>query len=702
MFANKNFSIKVNPEKIKWLLDNKDDLTINDSKTLFKILKKVRRKDNTLTAKYSPSRNLPKGRLYLQPFHIWSLEKRVRNTILDDYVDVDIQNCFVNILIRFCRRTGIQCDKLIDYAENRDKYAGECKNVKSVVCSMICDSEFKAYKELANKPDWLSLLKIQFEIIQEKIVELNDELLNKIPKKEYNREGKAVSHFLQQEENDVLMDTLYYMENTLQIPIDNALLMFDGFMLPRDKINQHHLTSINKHFNNDITYIFKPMEKIEIDEDDLSASTEVDAEYLQWKEEFEKKCFFVEDTLKYYINIRNGVLREASKGAIGDFFPAQGDYINRWYNDETKKTYAGIGTFPPPMKCEERFYNMWGGFEIETTKSISNRETIRTLEMFNELTYILSGKVGAYQKYLISWIADMFQNAGKKNNIALALYGEEGCGKGTLEQTLAGMLGDLYIPIADVTTLFNHFNEILKGKIFAAVDEVEKLGTVSCAEKLKTFITNPKMVVRGKGDKEYTDNNHIRLMLMTNNEKFLKVSTKDRRFVAFEASSDRLNDNVFFTEYYGLIAKKTNLKAIYDYLMSYDLSGLNWIKDRPVTNIMISNQMDCLPTEIKFIKYILLEASWSGDEYTLDTHRLSTINKELFDGVVRDRSITEKLKKVKECYTFKRTSSQRMKIFNRKTLYEYLDGKGYLSAVEKSDNEFHCEPKFVDEGEVAN
>jgi len=221
---------------------------------------------------------------------------------------------------------------------------------------------------------------------------------------------------------------------------------------------------------------------------------------------------------------------------------------------------------------------------------------------------------------------------------------------------------------------------------------------------LKTFITNPKIVIKGKGDKEYTDNNHMRLFLMTNNEKFLKVSTKDRRFVALEASSDRLNDSEFFTEYYGLIANKTNLRAVYDYLMAYDLSGMNWIRDRPVTEIMIANQMDCLPTEVKFLKHFLMETVWNGDEYIMDNHRLADINKTLYNGLVTDLTIHQKLRKHSKCFTSKRTSTSRVKIFNRKTLYDYLDKKGFLSAGEKTDYELNTDWKFVDEedGEFAN
>ncbi len=705
MYSNRKFSIKIDRTKLNCLLKNASLLNSDDHQALTNMEKKLR-KDNTLTYAYKQKND--SGRLYSTKTagsSLQFLEKTVRNTILNDYVDVDIRNCFINILIGYCKEEGIPCEKMEDYERNRERYIKEYQteefNIKETVNKMINDVNFSAYKYLKKKPDWLTLLKGEFETIQDYIAEAFKDDLDKLPKKKGgNKIGQLVSRFLQNRENDFLCETLSYMENKLKIPIDNVLFMFDGYMLPRELITQDDIDNINQHFNCGMKYFFKPMETINFTEEQLDeCSEENNADYLLWKETFDEKCFFCHETLVYYVDIGYGVFKECKKGVIFDVFAGQREYINEWFDDPTKRSYLKIGTYPPPLTCPEGHYNLWQGFYIEKVESQVNDNTQRTLEMFNELTFLLSGEDETNHKYLLSWLADIIQNPGKKNGIALALFGSEGTGKGSLEQILAKMMSDLYIPVSDVTSLFAGFNELLSGKIIACVDEVEKLSTVSVSEKLKTFITNPLITINGKGNKAFCDNNHIRLMMMTNNEKFLKVSMKDRRYVAFTASNARINDTDFFGEYYNLIEDETNVKAVFDYLKNYDINKIRWIQDRPETEIMISNKLDCLPYEIKFLKYLLLEEKWEGDEYILSSASVSHINKIMSDGTVKDRAIHKKLATHKDCFTYNRTKIQNYKVFNRQTLYDYLDGFGYISAEEQSEFKLELECQFIEEND---
>ena len=119
-----------------------------------------------------------------------------------------------------------------------------------------------------------------------------------------------------------------------------------------------------------------------------------------------------------------------------------------------------------------------------------------------------------------------------------------------------------------------------------------------------------------------------RLIFTTNNDNCIKVNQDSRRFVVFEVSSALKGNTEYFNEFTRHIENPHTRYEFYQYLMSRDISSVDWINDRPMTACYSSMVESQLCREYTFIReVIILPRLFSGSARIIDFTA-----KELFDN----------------------------------------------------------------------
>ena len=96
-----------------------------------------------------------------------------------------------------------------------------------------------------------------------------------------------------------------------------------------------------------------------------------------------------------------------------------------WLASEKRRTLKGVNFFPGQKREVKGYYNIWSGWSTKPEQGnwLPFQEYI--------LEVVCNGNEEHY-KWVLDWMADMYQNPQDPKGVALVMSGIEGCGKGTL------------------------------------------------------------------------------------------------------------------------------------------------------------------------------------------------------------------------------------------------------------------------------
>jgi len=332
--------------------------------------------------------------------------------------------------------------------------------------------------------------------------------------------------------------------------------------------------------------------------------------YSVLKAEFEKIHFKVMRPVMYVESLDDGdfYMRNPTdlRDAFGNLHCLVDDkptsFVKVWLADPLLRKYDCIEFMPPPLKCPSNVFNMWHGFAIERVETVSSNNI---QPFINHLKVLVNYDEHALD-YMIKWLADLMQNPGVVNGIAVVFKSGQGSGKNVFFNFIQNIIGkELYYETANpVQDLWSRFSVGRKNRILINVDETSGKDTYPHAEQLKNMLTSPVYNYEQKGVTSVTLKNYNRVVFTTNNATPVKIEEDDRRFVVFQASDDKKGNKAYFDALVAYFDDKTNQKAVFDYLMSIDLSKVDWINDRPKTELYKSIQEASLPIIVTFFKHI--------------------------------------------------------------------------------------------------
>jgi hypothetical protein len=278
-------------------------------------------------------------------------------------------------------------------------------------------------------------------------------------------------------------------------------------------------------------------------------------------------------------------------------------FVEHWLDDRTIRTYESMDFCPPPRDalCDNTL-NLWRGFAIDNIECASSNNITPFLDHLK----VLVGYDDNGLEYFVKWLGHLVQYPGRLNGIALIFISEEGAGKNIFWDKFASMIGNqYYYETADPSKdLFGRFCNGRKGKLLIDIDEANSKDTFANSELIKNMITSVYLNFERKGVDPIELRNYARLVFTTNNLLCAKITDSTRRYVIYETSNKRIGDADYFTMFHTYMTDHKNQKAIMEYLRSVDLSNVNWIKDRPLTETYNALKAVCADPLLKFLTCI--------------------------------------------------------------------------------------------------
>lgn len=191
------------------------------------------------------------------------------------------------------------------------------------------------------------------------------------------------------------------------------------------------------------------------------------------------------------------------------------------------------------------------------------------------------------REILLSYMASAVQNPGKKIAWFPILQGCQGNGKSMLMKVMEHAIGERYchrLNAADLAKNGLSFNLWIQNKLFIGIEEIYVPKRREVIESLKTFITDNRIEIQGKGADQYTGDNRANFMACTNHKDGVPKFKGDRRhcvfFTAQQCEQDMIDKGWKFhngnsTKYFSQLYDWLNgggYAIVAEYLHTYQVS----------------------------------------------------------------------------------------------------------------------------------
>jgi hypothetical protein len=711
---SKLFYELVNTEKINKIICNWDTLEpqlniefnteekrktkVYQKKLLYTILKNY-------TTQTGISYNYGSGRIdgRLYGYGLQGLKRAFREIICAEYyTDIDMKNAQPVILRAWCKKQNLKMPVLVEYCENRDSYY----HLKQPIIEIIFGSKVPPVE---SQKDIDFMLELEQEMKQVYHCMMNHKdyqkkinSLKKRKNKKYNVEGSLCSYILEQYESVILEKTLLFLEER-GIPLKYVVMIFDGFMLPNEHYTPELLVDINEYIfktlMNDLyipaTFLIKPMNpidvsKLSVDEKELKKQIKIEW-YKTTKDELEKTLCRITQPLQYlildpdtksvYILAKNELMeRFSERNCQGSYF------IKDWLDDPTKRKYQSIDFLPPPKVCPENIYNLWSGFEIESTDDPIDPTIGENL--LKKLVGIISGNHSGMETYIMNILANLIQRPADPPPISLVITGLEGTGKNVFGDLLKVLIGKKYsFETADLENeVFCRFKYNVMNKLLLIINEANEHETFKYEQKLKHWIGNGKVVsIETKGNKPIDIPLYMFILLITNNMiNPVPLTATDRRYTISVCSEEYRMNETFFGGVVDTLKELENIKAMFNYLKVFPITIKNWGTERPITKLYRKIQAYCFEKLVKGFRQLILN-DWDTSE---NTKWYSNESLEIEFNMTKSDNLGIKIRdKVSLGLNIEAKKQNQMRgwLINRTEIFNWLKDKGYIYPDENID-----------------
>jgi len=167
--------------------------------------------------------------------------------------------------------------------------------------------------------------------------------------------------------------------------------------------------------------------------------------------------------------------------------------------------------------------NLWQGWGIEPKEGDWSK-------MHWHMENILPCGDPAMSKYIFNWTAWGYQHPDKKREVALALRGLEGAGKGTFGHALRRSYGVHGTYLSQSTHLTGKFNFHFMATKFVFADEAFWAGDKQGEKVLMSLITDDLLMIEKKGDDAAQRRNYLDLLMATNDKWVVPAGPNARRY----------------------------------------------------------------------------------------------------------------------------------------------------------------------------
>jgi hypothetical protein len=210
-----------------------------------------------------------------------------------------------------------------------------------------------------------------------------------------------------------------------------------------------------------------------------------------------------------------------------------------WFKWKDRRQYVGRGViFEPggPLEIPNDMLNLWRGYGVEPKQGDWSlmRKHIRDV--------ICSGNEEHF-RYVINWMAYGVQHPDRPIGVNIALRGEEGAGKGFLWRNYGKLFGKHFKHVSHGEQLTGRFNGVLAEANAVFLDEALWAGDRKGEQILKALVTEDTFQLERKFCDPIPVKNRLRIMIASNSEWIVPVSTRGRRYFVLDVSDQYADEN---------------------------------------------------------------------------------------------------------------------------------------------------------------
>jgi hypothetical protein len=157
----------------------------------------------------------------------------------------------------------------------------------------------------------------------------------------------------------------------------------------------------------------------------------------------------------------------------------------------------------------------------------------------------------------------------------------------------------------------------MKDKLLLFADESFWAGDKQAEGVLKSLITEPFLVIEGKGDNAYKIKNHLHFIFATNNDWCVPAGPQERRFFVLDVGEQHMQDHAYFSA----IQKELDnggTEALLHYLLNYKIGDTN-LRKFPQTEALLEQKVFSMTPVQKFWYSRLQAGSLSSTRNSWDT-----------------------------------------------------------------------------------
>ena len=548
------------------------------------------------------------------------LGKDIRNALAGSfYWDLDMVNAQPTLLQQYAEKNGWKCENIKTYIEKREELLSEiCETLnierweaKEKVISIFfgCGSGL-----VENLPSFfVDELYPEIRMIMKNNWEHNKSVLKWL-EKQPNHVGKGLADILQTEERKCL---LALDRSLAKNGRSMDVFMHDGGLI-RKKENETCLpksliTQLEKDIETETGYKVKLLVK------EMKTSfvkeTEND-DYLEKKKQFEETgwknatyfklrnppCFMMVMKDKVDMFSKADLLQNEEDNKLSD----GSSFIKRWLEDPDKKEYDEVG-FLPNKEVNDRTFNLFRGFPVEPKQG--------DFSIFTTLLDILVNHDKDAFNYVEKWLASILQFPFRKAGVAIIIKGKKGVGKDTYFDAVGKIFGKYYLTTGRAEhDLFGKFSSVSNMKFLLKLEEANFQINKEFEERFKNMITSGSDVLEKKGKDSITIDSFSNYVLTTNQNVPVVLTHDERRFVIYEASSEKKGDMQFWKQTYKQLENPEVYEAYLHHLLNIDVSNFNPTFDKVLTESYTESLGSFIPYTHRWFQREVERCQEKGEE----------------------------------------------------------------------------------------
>lgn len=575
------------------------------------------------------------GRYYSTRFNpgLERLERNTRGTLAkDDYLDFDIKNCHFVLLDQLAKnKYGVDLLEVRKYCDNRDEYLAAVNEDREAAKTALLQVLYNG----CNKYPFL--LKMQAEIrhfAQDHLYADHAELLAWVrAKKEDNSFGSFLSYVLQGEESKVMLVMHHFFlkngyspdvpcyDGLMVRPLDESVSLKDA-LVACNALLPGMQTLIKDKLGYDVEIVHKPLSSLEVPTEGDFDATEIApgvpySEFLKAKTEFEKTCFYYEESDAVgrcdedgnvaFFKIKGGHAARACN--TQDFDDPKRphrtlSFVDIWCSVRDRRTISRIDlkpsddprVFSPPLRFA------YQKAEVDATEA-------DCVTAWRNHTRIICGNDAAAIHYVERWFAHILQKPFDLPEVGLVITGSKGTGKDVYANFFMNfVLGESHCDtVTNPTHLFGDYAVSRFNKFLVRWSEASSVGEKE-ENLFKGMLTETISKFNPKGVPAYNAANYNRFIITTNYANPVRLTDRERRFLLLTCSPEKQQDSEgYFGPLCKLLERPAAGAAVAKYLLSIDLSDFN------PRRMPISKYQASMVVADKSSEHLFLESdAWNG------------------------------------------------------------------------------------------